>query len=203
MKLLELFCGTKSISKVFYVNGWDVTTLDFDPQFNPDICGDILTTDIKGEYDVIWASPPCTTWSIAAVGKHWRGNKPSAEAIMGNKILCRTLEIINILRPRYWFIENPVGMMRKSPIMAALPKCTVTYCQYGDTRQKPTDIWTNCDLWHPRPMCKRGDPCHEAAPRGSKSGTQGIVGARDRGVIPPQLAQEIIWAIEDRQWKLF
>jgi hypothetical protein len=185
-RLLELFCGTKSISKVFVAHGWDAVTLDFDPQFAPDICGDILTAEITGEFDMIWASPPCTTFSVASIGRHWKHGKPSAEAVMGNKILARTIEIINLFRPAYFFIENPRGMMRTLPIMASLPHRTVTYCQYGDTRQKPTDIWSNAfDVWPPRPMCNRGDSCHEAAPRGARTGTQGLGGAKNRSVIPP------------------
>ena len=73
---------------------------------------------------------------------------------------------------------------------------TVTYCQYGDTRMKPTDIWTNATWWKPRSICKNGMPCHESAPRGSKTGTQGIDGAKDRGVIPPQLFEEILQQYE-------
>lgn len=76
--------------------------------------------------------------------------------------------------------------------MKGIPRYTVTYCQYGDFRQKPTDIWTN----HPdpqfKPMCKRGAPCHMSAPRGSKSGTQLIKGAKDRSRIPEQLCQHIV-----------
>ena len=68
---------------------------------------------------------------------------------------------------------------------------TVTYCQYGDERMKPTDIWTNAEWWKPRPMCKNGMPCHVAAPRGSKTGTQGLKGSVHRGVIPPALFEEI------------
>ena len=75
--------------------------------------------------------------------------------------------------------------------MRELPRFTVTYCQYGDTRMKPTDIWTN----HPdpkfKPMCKNGDSCHERAPRGAKTGTQGLKGAKDRSVIPHLLCLHI------------
>ena len=68
---------------------------------------------------------------------------------------------------------------------------TVTYCQYGDTRMKPTDIWTNAEWWEPKPPCKNGMPCHVAAPRGSVTGTQGIKGAKGRSVIPAELFHEI------------
>ena len=62
---------------------------------------------------------------------------------------------------------------------------------------KPTDIWTNCRLWIPRPMCKNGDSCHVSAPRGAKTGTQGLKGAIERGVIPPELFNEIFEAIKN------
>ncbi len=105
MKLLELFSGTKSVSKVFDKHGHDTYSIDFNEELNPDLCIDIL--------DVT------------------------------------------------------------------------------DVRMKPTDIWTN----HPnpkfKPMCKNGDSCHVSAPRGSKTGTQGLKWARGRGVIPEQLCEHV------------
>jgi hypothetical protein len=195
MKLLELFCGTKSVSKVFVRGGAEALTVDFDEQFNPDICADILTLDFKDRFDVVWASPPCTTFSVASIGRHWALGNPSDEAVIGNKILAKTLEIINLTRPKYWFIENPRGMMRTLPIMANLQKRTVTYCQYGDKRMKPTDIWTNCQHWNPKKACNNGDKCHESAPRGARTGTQGLNGAKDRAVIPEALCEEIFNAV--------
>lgn len=62
---------------------------------------------------------------------------------------------------------------------------------------KPTDIWTNCKNWISKPICKNGSPCHESAPRGSRTGTQGINGARDRGKIPEQLFYEIFKSINN------
>ena len=98
------------------------------------------------------------------------------------------LELIRELAPKYWFIENPRGGLRKMDFMANLPRYTVTYCQYGDTRMKPTDIWTN----HPdpqfRPMCHNGDPCHVRAPRGAKTGTQGLKSSRERAIVRPRCA---------------
>jgi hypothetical protein len=56
---------------------------------------------------------------------------------------------------------------------------------------KPTDIWTN--IPNPNfPCCKNGDPCHESAPRGSRTGTQGIKGAKDRSRIPDKLCEYIV-----------
>lgn len=82
--------------------------------------------------------------------------------------------------------------MRKMTWMQDLPRYTVTYCQYGDTRMKPTDIWTNHPNPQFKPMCKNGDPCHEKAPRGSKTGTQGLKGSKERSVIPSELCRHIV-----------
>jgi hypothetical protein len=102
------------------------------------------------------------------------------------------VKLIKDLNPKYYFIENPRGGLRKMRFMQGLPRYTVTYCQYGEERMKPTDIWTN----HPdprfKPPCKNGDPCHVSAPRGAKTGTQGIKGAKDRAVIPQQLCEHIV-----------
>ena len=95
-----------------------------------------------------------------------------------------------------WFIENPRGKLRKLDIINDCHRHTVTYCQYGDTRMKPTDIWTNSDIWVPRPMCKRGGNCHESAPRGSSTGTQGIKGNKLRSIIPPELCEEVVVSAE-------
>lgn len=91
----------------------------------------------------------------------------------------------------YWFIENPRGGLRKMTFMKDLPRYTVTYCQYGDTRMKPTDIWTNHPNPQFKPMCHNGDSCHQPAPRGSKTGTQGLKGAVERSVIPEKLCLHI------------
>ena len=79
---------------------------------------------------------------------------------------------------------------------------TVWYCKYGDSRAKPTDIWTNCYLWKPREQCKNGNPeCnHIRAPRGAKTGTQGLKGNMERSLIPKELCEEIYWAYMGARW---
>lgn len=206
MKILELFCGTKSIGKVAKERGHEVLSVDIDGDHAPDLHMSVL--DLNEVYfksinwcpDVIWASPPCTTFSVASMGHHWGGGKgayipKTKEAILGLRLMAKTKGIILALKPKIWFIENPRGVMRKKIGLEQF-RHTVTYCQYGDKRMKPTDIWTNCTTWNPKPKCKNGDSCHEAAPRGSKTGTQGLKGAVERGVIPPLLCQEIIEACE-------
>ena len=74
---------------------------------------------------------------------------------------------------------------------------TIRSCQYGDFRQKPTDIWTNAEHWNPKPKCSPGDTCHESAKRGADRGTQslgggGKKGSVERSRIPDELCDEIV-----------
>lgn len=77
MIVLELFCGTKSISNAFAAAGHKVFTVDWEKGFAPDLQADIGTLTAKqiiklcgGKPDIIWASPDCTTYSIAAISHH-------------------------------------------------------------------------------------------------------------------------------------
>jgi hypothetical protein len=205
LKVLELFAGTRSISKEFEAKGHSCYTVELDEQ-HPDISlyADILTVmpeDILrdfGQPDIIWASPPCTSYSIAAISKHRvaepNGNlTPKSDfAKVSDEMIKHTLYLIQRLRPKYWFIENPRGGLRKMDFMQMLNRDTVTYCQYSDNRMKPTDIWHNHPAPNFKPMCKNGDPCHESAPRGSKTGTQGLKNAKERSVIPADLCRHIV-----------
>jgi len=205
MKTIELFCGTKSFSKVAQKRGYDIFTVDLEKRFGATITADIRTLtkkDFPTQCDLLWASPPCQGFSVAAIGHNWTGGKKmyipkSDTARLGIELLEKTISLIDQIKPRYFIIENPRGVMRKMPQLQHLRRVTVTYCQYGDTRMKPTDLWTNIPetIWKPKPPCKNGDKCHVSAPRGSKTGTQGLKGAEERGVIPPELFEEIFNSI--------
>ena len=130
MRLLELFCGTKSIGKEFKKAGFDVVSLDFDPQFNPTITADILTLpdDFFSGFDVVWASPPCNAFSVAVIGRNWyHDHSPKNDtARKGLAILEKTVNIIRRVNPKMFWIENPRGKMRKMPIMQDFIRQTVT-----------------------------------------------------------------------------
>lgn len=200
MKVLELYAGSRSIGKAAESLGFEVFSSDVTDFGGIHYVVDILKFDVTKvpfKPDIIWASPPCTGFSVAALGHHWTGGKgayiPKTDtAKLGILLAKKTIEIIKHFDPEFYFIENPRGVLRKMPFMQDMKRHTVTYCQYGDTRMKPTDIWTNSDLWIPRPMCKNGSPCHVAAPRGSKTGTQGLKGNFERSKIPEELCLEVL-----------
>lgn len=212
MKVLELFAGTRSVGKAFEERGHEVFSVEWDKNFEnislyADI-GQLTAQDILqkfGRPDVIWASPDCATFSVAAISHHRRKNPKTGNldpmsdyAKFCDDVDQNMLRLILALSPKYWFIENPRGGLRKMTFMKGLPRYTITYCQYetekppSERRMKPTDIWTN----HPdpqfKPMCKNGDPCHAAAPRGLSTGTQGLKGSKERSVIPVELCRHIV-----------
>lgn len=207
MVVLELFAASRSISKAFERRGHKTFSVEWDKRFEKiDLYDDVnnLTTEkvvqLCGQVpDVIWASPDCTTYSVAAISHHRRRNPAtgSLEPVTEYAKFCdktnrHVVELIKELKPKYYFIENPRGGLRKMDFMRGIPRYTVTYCQYGDTRQKPTDIFTNHPNPNFKPACKPGAPCHEKAPRGSRTGTQGLKGWAIRSQIPEDLCNHIV-----------
>tara|TARA_R100000781_G_scaffold67870_1_gene42791 strand:+ start:262 stop:900 length:639 start_codon:yes stop_codon:yes gene_type:complete len=206
VKVLELFAGSRSIGKAAESLGYEVYSSDINDFEGIDYPIDILefdTTKVPFKPDIIWASPPCTYFSVASIGKHWnKDHTPKTEqAVFGVKVVKKTIQIIKELNPKYWYMENPRGKLRKLDFMQPIPRTTVWYCTYGDTRAKPTDIWSNNirsvfnpDGWQPRAECFNGNKnCHhESAPRGSQTGTQGIKGNYNRSKIPNELCLEIL-----------
>jgi site-specific DNA-cytosine methylase len=217
MKVLELFAGSRSIGKVADELGYEVFSVDINEFKGIDLVKDIefLTKeDIPFIPDVIWASPPCTTYSIAAIGRHRDMGKPKTDfAAKSDRLVMNTLKIIKEFDCKY-FIENPRGYMRKMFFMKGLPRTTVWYCRYGDRAAKPTDIWSNhiyslfdTEGWQPRQECFNGNKkCHhESAPRGStikklkekgiivkKGGTQAKKDNYERSKVPYELCKEIL-----------
>jgi len=209
IKVLELFAGSRSFSKVAEKYGLKTYTSDHKHFDKIDQVCDIFDFDLAKAYDklsglpdIIWASPPCTYFSVASIGHHWnQDHTPKTEnAKLGVEIVKKTMDIINIIininKNAYYIVENPRGKLRKLNLINPYDLKTVTYCQYGDNRMKPTDIWTNAD-WLPKQICKNGDSCHEAAPRGSQTGTQGQKNDYEKSKVPEELCKEILWSIID------
>lgn len=200
--MVEFFAGSRSVGKVAESRGMNVFSIDYKAfdgiNLVKDI-GELSVSDIPFLPDFVWASPDCTTYTIAAISTHRDGVNPKSEyAVKCDQVNKHFLSMIaRWLRANpelIFFIENPRGMLRKMPFMQGFKRHTIWYCQYGDDRAKPTDIWTNSLTWQPKPVCKNGNTSchHQAAPRGSKTGTQGKKGSYERSKIPELLCVDII-----------
>jgi len=199
VRVVDLFCGEGATSaeggwaSAFRARGHEVFTVDFDPAYEPDLVADVLelsAADLPWPPDVILASPPCQGFSIARLGTNWDAPLPkpmvaryphlnralpkTPKAELGVRLVAKTLELIRDSGTPFWLVENPVGKLRRHPVIAGVERRTVTYCRYGREFMKPTDLWGG---FPPslvlRPRCYNNDTCYVAAPRGSRTGTQG------------------------------
>lgn len=235
---LDLYAGTGSATDGFVVRGWRRIRVESDVRFDADY-RDVLTLDPEafaerhGLPTFIWASPPCTAFSVGSFRHHflaatscrtcgsamrrshherwWHAYNPDCTKVApgplrytaksptgeaGLVMLRRALDLITALQPRWWVVENPRALMRKMPELADVERRTITHCQYGDPRRmKPTDLWGVFPPGFEARACKNGDPCHEAAPRGARTGTQGLT-TLEAGMLPPMLGAELCEAIE-------
>jgi len=159
-RVLDLFAGLGGFSQAFVASDrWDVTTVEIEPEFEPDIVADVFElrpSDFDREFDVVLASPPCTQFAtirnVTAGGDSaWVDGQPGTDAAADALALVHhTVGLIRGLAPAYWVLENPRGMLRTH---WRPPEASVWYCQYGHETAKPTDLWGD----HP-PMRYR--TCH-------------------------------------------
>lgn len=155
MKVLELFSGTGSVGKVCKLLGYECISVDNEYEATHKI--DILEFDYKqykpDEFNIIWGSPPCTYYS--KLQQSWI-NKKKKDGIYtiekfnkdlenSDKLVERTLEIIDYFKPKLWFMENPqTGTLKNREVVKDLPFYDVDYCMYSDWGyRKRTRIWTN------------------------------------------------------------
>lgn len=262
MRVLDLFSGTGSATQPFADREHDVFRVELDEKFDADLHADVLDLGPfdwfalwrAGPYDFVWASPPCTSFSVGSFRHHWKatatcrtcgggllrasgekwvhnmqrnedtcaGARPdelhyypkSDTGKLGHELLIATLNLIKYVEPRWWIIENPRALMRKMPELEGVERRTITHCQYGDPRRmKPTDLFgvfpdgfeaRSCAAdrhavvevdgveYRPAPD---GSPCHEAASRGAKTGTQGL-DKTESAMLPPDLGLELCLAME-------
>jgi len=205
MLIFDLFSGTGSATQAFEDAGHTVLKFELDEQFEATEYVDVLKLDASyllekyGRPDFVWASPPCTAFSVVSIGHHWnKDNTPKTDSAReAIEIVKHTRKLIEELDPKLgWLMENPVGKLRKLDLMKGVRRFTITYCQYGDNRQKPTDLFGVVPGWRPKPMCGRGAPCHVASPRGSNTGTTGLWNVIDRSRVPYGIAEELIGVLK-------
>ena len=198
-----LFSGSGSVEKVLKkeFSGVAILSLDIDPKSAATQIQDIrqfAQTDLfdfpPGYFDVIWASPPCTEYSRALTTR-------DRDLQAADQLVAATLACILHLRPRYWFVENPDGLLRTRPLMLPFEpyRQQVSYCHYGTPYRKNTCIWTILpDLQ--MLSCRAATPCSNRKvlgyhPRTAQSGPSGSTpgsGVREKVyAIPEKLLQHM------------
>jgi len=209
VRVLDLFSGLKGWSQPFIDRGHEVFTVDNDTQFNANLYIDIAQLQpsmVPFIPDIILASPPCTKFTVMQIGKNWyHDNTPkttgAAEALGLVEATRKLISYYISQGTSYFILENPRAKLRKLSVVEDLERRTITYCQYGEERMKPTDLWGGFPKYFiTREACKNGDPCHIRTPRGSHDvGTQMMVSktSSSKGAkIPYELALDVCLAME-------
>lgn len=200
--LVEFFSGSKTVAKIAQADfNYRTFTVDISAALQPDLSADILDLrrqDIPdaGRVSLLWASIPCTTYSVMSLGHHWKkivtGYRKyfyypvSDDAKEAVRILGKTLQLIREINPDYFVIENPRGALRHMPQMKTIPyRHTVSYEDFGLEVYKPTDLFTNIPgLQFPQ---LRG-----AMGRKFAANIVDMQTAYERSIVPPALIQSIL-----------
>lgn len=115
MIMLDLFSGLGGASEPFKQHpDWTVLRVDNEPlilQEVPETCiADISNALDRGRWwqshmkvDLLWASPPCTQFSTA---------NPNRQPHLGIPLVETAIEIIDLVKPTCWIIENVKGSIK-------------------------------------------------------------------------------------------
>jgi len=212
MKILDLFSGTGSVEKVAWELGHDVVSLDISSKFSkPTIQADIMEWDYTvyepNHFDLIFAGVPCNAYSsLQRINKTPQVREQ--DILESNKVVLKTLEIIEYLQPKVWMVENPEGgSLKDQDFMKTLPHYVVSYCKYGFPYRKNTRIWTNLKNFEAK-RCRndcdqRGDDGRHFNSIGNSKKNLGVSQNRTYNMVekyayPPALIQSVILSGDER-----
>ena len=212
MKLLELFCGTKSVSKVAETMGIECITLDYDKKYEPTYCMDILNVNEEwlksfvkrhGTIDIIHASPDCRHYS--KIRFNWEAlGYPKPDLEYADSLVLQARYVINYLKPKWWFLENPAtGLLKTRGLLDDVPMKRCCYCKYDTDgtfpTKKETAIWGSVENWKPRMCNKQQGQCEVKRKHGKHlvcigNNARVEVGRKARIMMPPELVRELFEA---------
>lgn len=135
MKVLDLFSGLGGFSEAFLRAGDEVARVENNP-----LLAEVPYTSIEcvrqvrdrlfeykqtgqpiREIDVILASPPCYEFSLAYSAPRVQASIRGEEWNPSLELIEITLEIIDLVQPRFWVIENVVGSARYFAKLGLVP----------------------------------------------------------------------------------
>lgn len=201
--MIELFCGSATVSKAFRAKGFDTLSIDVRKRkgvCEPDIQADILNVKplmLPHRPMFVWISLPCNVYSYASNGRHFVEGKPrSKEALAAIKIMLHTFSLLEAINPLYYMFENPRGNMRYSKDMLDWLVANdgmvkyLTYGSYGYSYPKPTNLFTNLHAFKPLSPVPYG--------RGYKAEVaMDHVSLTERYSVPPSFADQLATFVFD------
>jgi len=188
MKVLDLFSGLGGFSEAFLRSGDEVVRVENNP-----LLSEVPNTSIEDvramrdrlrqfrdegqpirQIDLILASPPCYEFSLAySAPRAIASRDGTLDQYNPNMELVElTLEIISLVKPRWWIIENVIGSIKYFEKIGLIPnQIHGAYVLYGNFPKFSTPVMPSKakkDSFH-------GDPLR----------------ANKRAIIPLELSMEI------------
>ena len=168
---IELYCGSGGFTKVSRTLG--IECLSFDSRRRAGTCEPSIRADINSidlnffanfKVYALWAGLPCDIWSNASGGFHLDKdfNPKTEKAKIHLDLYFKTIEIIKISNPDFFFIENPRGKLRTFPPLLEMVENNELFIhetsldEYGFQTIKPTNIFTNFKDLKLKPVSRFG-----------------------------------------------
>jgi len=152
---------------------------------------DLDPEELKREFGrplFVWASPPCTQYSVA------RSYAKTPRDLTGADSVVRAcMRIIECLQPVRWAMENPfTGMLKSRDIVAPWERYLkrTTCCMYGFPYKKETAIWTNVDVQ--LPAYSRLTPCDFSRSTGGRNHPSHAQKGASMKTVPGQVATNVL-----------
>jgi len=136
VKVLDLFSGLGGFSEAFLQAGDEVVRVENNP-----LLSEVPNTSIEcvrhvrdrlleykeaghpiRDIDLVLASPPCYEFSLAYSAPRVVAQRNGEEWNPSLALVEITLEIINLIQPRYWIIENVIGSARYFKHLGLIPQ---------------------------------------------------------------------------------
>jgi len=145
--ILDLCGGTGAWSKPYFENKEEYEVINVTlPYYDVR-----LYIPPKNVYGIL-AAPPCTMFAIS--GARWRLEEKrngtyEAKIKEALSIVDACLRITYVNNPKFWCLENPVGILVN---WLGKPKMYFNPCDYGDPYTKKTCLWGNFNVPKKNPI---------------------------------------------------
>lgn len=171
--ILHLCADIGSDSKPYRDAGYDVRCIGKDIGVETYIPPDNV-------YGII-ANPPCTMFSLArTTAKTPRDIRSALETVSA------CLRIIYFCKPKFWVIENPMGLLRK---YLGQPRITIQPYWFGDSYSKRTDLWGEFNIPKFSPVRLTAEEINAMKQNTRKLSDIGLSVADRRAVAPKNFSQ--------------
>jgi len=199
MKMLDLFSGLGGASEAFVQAGWEVMRIENNPLLSEVPHTELISVlDVRDlleenvidnpdpflhDIDLIWASPPCDEFSLAFSAPHAIHNRenPGIPYEPNMDYLEATLDIIKLLKPRYFVIENVRGSSKFfTEMIGSPPRQILGNAQF---------LWGNFPLIDPPSYKSKAEVDKRHSP----------LRANIRAKIPIEISQALLEAIQSQK----